>query len=92
MSTTWWLYLLLCEGNKTYAGTTTDVEQRFHKHCNGTGARFTRINKPIRILAAQSFSDRSAACRAEYQLKKRTQQEKLIWAKQRKWETVDSKP
>jgi len=52
MTRTWWLYLLLCEGNKTYAGTTTDVEQRFQKHCKGTGAPFTRINKLIQILAA----------------------------------------
>ena len=85
MTTTWWLYLLLCEVNKIYAGTTTDVERRFQKHCHGTGARFTRINKPIKILAAQPFSDRSAACKTEYQLKKRSQLEKLAWAQEWLW-------
>ncbi len=85
MTTTWWLYLLLCQGNKTYAGTTTVVELRFHKHRNGSGARFTRINKTIQILAAQSYSVCSAACKAEYQLKKRSPQRKLAWSQEWLW-------
>jgi len=89
MTNSWWLYLLLCQGNKTYTGTTTDVERRFQKHFLGTGARFTRINRPIKILAAQPFSDRSTACKAEYQLKQRSQQEKLVWAQQWVWDVVE---
>ncbi len=85
MNESWWLYLLLCEGNLTYAGTAANVKARFQKHLFGKGARFTRINKPIEILAAQSFPDRSSACKAEYALKKRSLQGKLEWAREWEW-------
>lgn len=89
MGQTWWLYLLLCRGNKTYAGTTTDVEQRLQQHLQGKGARFTRINKPLKVLAAQSFPDRSSACKAEFALKQLSQQKKLTWAQKWKWSMAD---
>lgn len=86
---TWWLYLLLCQGNKTYAGTTTDVEQRFLQHLQGKGARYTRINKPLMVLGAQSFPDRSTACKSEFMLKQLSQQKKLMWAQAWPWNVAD---
>lgn len=91
MSKAWWLYLLLCEGGMTYAGTAADVEVRFQKHLAGKGARFTRINKPIDILAAQPFPDRASACKAEYALKQRSQKEKLEWAQEWEWPSVPAR-
>ncbi len=76
----WYLYLLECENGYLYAGISTDVEQRFVQHRQGKGAKFTRINPPIRILGQQPFFDRSGASVAEYQLKGRSREEKLEWA------------
>lgn len=81
----WWLYLLKCERGVTYIGTTNDVEARFEKHLKGKGARFTRINKPLAILAAEPFASRSEACTAESVLKKKKLRQKLEWAERWSW-------
>ncbi|WP_454733844.1 MULTISPECIES: GIY-YIG nuclease family protein [Cupriavidus] len=64
-SAPWFLYLLECEGNKIYTGITTDVERRFAQHQAGTGAKYTRSHKPIRVLGWKEFENRSEASKAE---------------------------
>ncbi|MBT4607122.1 MAG: GIY-YIG nuclease family protein [Thiotrichales bacterium] len=76
----WYLYLLECENDYLYCGISTDVEQRFQNHQQGKGAKFTRINRPIRILGVERFGNRSEASIAEAQLKKRPKPKKLVWA------------
>lgn len=65
----WFLYLLECANGSYYAGITTDVEARFEAHQSGKGARYTRANPPVRIVAQAAYPDRSAASKAEWQLK-----------------------
>ena len=65
----WFLYLLECANGSYYAGITTDVAARFLAHQQGRGARYTRANPPIRILAQAEYADRSAASKAEWALK-----------------------
>ncbi|BBU69937.1 GIY-YIG nuclease family protein [Fluviibacter phosphoraccumulans] len=65
----WFLYLLECANGSYYAGITTDVAARFLAHQQGKGARYTRANPPIRILAQAEYADRSAASKAEWALK-----------------------
>ncbi|MBT7307770.1 MAG: GIY-YIG nuclease family protein [Gammaproteobacteria bacterium] len=76
----WYLYLLECENGYLYCGISTDVERRFLHHQQGKGARFTRINPPLRILGTQRFADRSGATIAELQLKRLPRKRKLQWA------------
>jgi putative endonuclease len=45
------------------------VEERFIRHVFGLGAKFTRARPPIRVLAAREYPNKSAALRAELQLK-----------------------
>lgn len=66
----WLLYLLECENGSYYAGITTDLERRFAEHVFGIGARYTRANPPLRVIAVKEFADRSSASRAEAALKK----------------------
>ena len=65
----WYLYLLECANGAYYAGITTDVAARFATHQSGKGARYTRANPPVRIVGQASYADRSAASKAEWQLK-----------------------
>ena len=65
----WTLYLLECANGAYYAGITTDVAARFAAHVSGKGARDTRANPPLRIVAQRDYPDRSSASRAEWQLK-----------------------
>jgi putative endonuclease len=79
----WILYLIECRrGNdaagKTafYTGITTDLQRRFDAHSAGTGARYTRANPPLRIVATREYPDRSAALKAEAAVKKLPRQAK----------------
>ena len=65
----YWLYLLECEGGSYYAGVALDVEERFFLHGLGRGARYTRANMPLRVLAAARYASKGEALRAEYRLK-----------------------
>ena len=69
MSKLWYLYLLECANGNYYAGITTDVQARFEVHQSGKGARYTRANPPLRIVGQAVYPDRSAASKAEWQLK-----------------------
>ena len=82
MLETWWLYVLECRGGVLYTGIAKDVDSRFAAHLKGTGAKFTRSNKPIRILAKVAMGTRGEALRAEYALKQMARTEKLEWCSQ----------
>ncbi len=65
----WVLYLLECNNGAYYAGITNDLPARFAAHLAGKGARYTRANPPVKILASKNYPSRSAASIAEAQLK-----------------------
>jgi putative endonuclease len=43
-------YILLCEGDNLYTGSTRNIRRRFAQHLHGQGANFTRKHKPIKIV------------------------------------------
>ena len=57
----WFLYLLECKSGAYYAGITNDLDARYAAHQQGTGAKYTRANPPLRILASKPYPDRSTA-------------------------------
>ena len=73
----WFLYLLECANGTYYAGITTDVDARFKAHLQGKGARYTRANPPLAIIAQAIYPDRSAASKAEWALKQLPRDQKL---------------
>ena len=75
----WVLYLLECKSGSFYAGITNNLEARFKAHAVGRGAKYTRANPPVRILAHQSYPDRSEASKAEAQLKALPRDKKLAF-------------
>ena len=75
----WWLYVLECHSGVLYTGIAKDVDARFEAHINGTGAIFTRLNRPIRILSKAPLATKGAALRAEYALKQLPRAGKLRW-------------
>ncbi|WQD77021.1 GIY-YIG nuclease family protein [Paraburkholderia kururiensis] len=76
----WFLYLIECADGSVYTGIATDVAARFEKHASGTGARYTRSRKPLRVLASFEVADRAAASRAEYWVKQLPAREKRALA------------
>ncbi len=73
----WVLYLLECNNGAYYAGITNDLPARFSAHLSGKGARYTRANPPIKIVASKLYADRSRASIAEAELKALPRSKKL---------------
>ena len=75
------LYILRCGDGSLYTGIAIDVAKRLQQHANGNrGAKYLRGRGPLRLVFEQALGDRSAATRAEYQVKRldRAQKEALI--------------
>jgi putative endonuclease len=71
--------VLECRGGVLYIGIAKDVQARFEAHAQGTGAMFTRLNRPLRILGKAPLASRSEALRAEYALKQVSRADKQRW-------------
>lgn len=77
----WWLYVLECHGGTLYTGIARDVDARFAAHVNGTGAMFTRLNRPVKILGRAALPSRGEALSLEYAFKQLSRSRKLRWCK-----------
>lgn len=78
MAETYFVYILLTENNTLYCGYTDDVEKRYQAHLEGKGAKYTRANKPIKLLWQKEFETKSEALKEEYRIKhKLTKEQKL---------------
>jgi putative endonuclease len=75
----WYVYLIECRNGSWYAGITNDLDARYAAHAAGKGARYTRANPPVKLLGARPFPDRSAASRAEHEVKRLPKAKKLAW-------------
>lgn len=77
-----YFYVLNCADQTFYAGYTTDLRRRLFEHNQGTGAKYTRLEKrrPARMIHAEVFSSKSAAMKAEYAFKQlsRVQKESYL--------------
>jgi putative endonuclease len=76
LRTPWTLYLLECRNGSLYTGITNNLEARYQAHLSGKGAKYTRANPPISILATAEFPDRSSASRAEWAIKQQPRHKK----------------
>ena len=70
-------YLLLTENDTYYCGYTDDIKRRYKKHLDGSGAKYTKANKPKQIAFLQSFATKSEAMKEEYRIKKLSRTAKM---------------
>jgi putative endonuclease len=75
----WAVYLLHCDGGKSYIGISPSPQERFEAHRAGKGAAFTRANRPQGLAAVVWFENRSAASSMEARLKSLARPSKLEW-------------
>lgn len=57
----WFVYIVECRDNSLYTGITNDLERRLIQHNDGTGARYTRSRRPVRMRYTERCESRSAA-------------------------------
>ena len=65
----WFIYILECEDGSLYTGITINVEERFNKHRNRKGGKYTASHKPIRIVYTETYNNRSEASKREGEIK-----------------------
>ncbi len=71
-----YFYLARCRDKSLYAGTCLNLKEREAKHNDGTGAKYTRSRKPVKIIYSERFRTLGKARRREAEVKK--------WAKIKK--------
>ena len=76
MDKEFYTYLLLTEKNTLYCGVSDDPYKRFEKHRQGTAAKYTQANKPVKIVYLKKFPSKSEAQKEEYRIKQLTRKEK----------------
>ena len=76
MDKKYYVYILLTERNTFYCGYTDDIDKRYKAHCEGKGAKYTRANKPVKILWTNSYNTKIEAQKEERRIKKLTRKEK----------------
>lgn len=69
MDKKYYVYILLTEKDTLYCGYTDDVQKRFEKHKQGLAAKYTRANKPVKIVYTKEFNSKSEAMREECRIK-----------------------
>ena len=74
----YYLYILECADKTLYTGITTDLQRRIAEH-NDTklGAKYTASRRPVTVVYAKKFKNRSLASKAEARIKKLTKEQKL---------------
>jgi putative endonuclease len=74
----YYLYIVRCEDETLYTGIATDLKRRINEHNNSKlGAKYTLSRRPVKLVYAKKFRNRSAASKAESRIKKLSRKEKL---------------
>ena len=77
----YYVYIILCRGGSYYTGYTKDLDSRLKLHVNGTGARYTRLHKPKKLVYFEQFSSRAEAMKRERKIKTLNHKQKQALAK-----------
>ncbi|MBT4916850.1 GIY-YIG nuclease family protein [Candidatus Peregrinibacteria bacterium] len=72
----YYAYLARCSDQSLYSGYTNDIERRENAHNDGTGARYTRMRRPVEIVYFEEFKNRSDAMKRECEFKKLKKEDK----------------
>jgi putative endonuclease len=72
------LYIVECADRTLYTGITVNLTRRIKEHNNSKlGSKYTSARRPVKLVYAKKFRNRSTAAREEYRIKQLSKQEKL---------------
>jgi putative endonuclease len=71
------VYIVACSDGTLYTGWSTDVEARVKAHNAGSGSRYCKQRRPVRLVYQEELADRSAAQRRELAIKRLPRRKKL---------------
>ena len=84
----WCVYVIECESGAWYTGITNDLEKRFQAHSEGKGAKFMRMDRPKRIVAAKECDSKCETLKLEASLKQSDRAVKQDWITANPWPPV----
>jgi putative endonuclease len=73
------VYLIACDGGRTYTGISADPRRRYQQHLAGKASLFTRLNRPNALIAEVWLEDRRSAAIVERLLKRLSQPRRIAW-------------
>jgi putative endonuclease len=59
------MYIVECADGTYYVGATRDLERRLRQHNQGSGGRYTRGRRPVRLVYSAQFPTMAEAYRCE---------------------------
>ena len=68
----YYVYMVKCADETLYTGISTELERRIEEHnSSDKGSKYTRVRRPVSLVYSEKYSDRSAASKREYEIKKK---------------------
>jgi len=71
------VYIVKCNDGTLYTGISNNVDSRVAKHNSGTGAKYTKTRRPVRVVYTKVIGTKSDALKEEYRIKQLNRSEKL---------------
>ena len=71
------VYLLECSDKSFYCGYTKNLAARVEAHNNGTGARYTRSHRPVKLVYFERKRGIGAALKRELEIKSFPRKKKI---------------
>ena len=65
----WFCYILKCADGSLYTGVTTEPPRRERQHNDGTGAKYTRGRRPVKMVYCEPADSRAHALRREHEIR-----------------------
>jgi putative endonuclease len=73
----YYCYIAECADGSLYTGITTDPQRRIRQHNAGTGAMYTKLHRPVKLVFLEEQPDQSSALVREFQIKRLPRLKKL---------------
>ena len=74
----YYTYILECNDETLYTGSTTDIERRLKQHNElKAGAHYTKIRRPVKLVYLETYATQSEAMKREAFIKTLTKEKKL---------------
>lgn len=70
-------YIIKCSDGSLYTGWTNNLEKRLKAHNNGSGAKYTRNRRPVKLVYQEVFKTKSEAMSREWHIKRLSREDKL---------------
>ena len=77
MEGNWSVYIVECSDGTLYTGISNNIDKRIKDHNSGTGSKYTKGRRPVKLLGKWDCADKSHASKMEYRIKALTREDKL---------------